>query len=102
MLAKRNLFLRFYERRNKFRYQLKQKLNTKNEMKRELPSCAIQKFNRYKLLRHKLKNTETIDFTPIDIVYEPTLKENEPILCFFSPDIFLAFNTAVGKTKNGK
>ena len=45
ILAKHNYFLRFYERRNKFRYQLRQKLKTKNEMRRELSSCTIQKFN---------------------------------------------------------
>ena len=35
VLAKFGYFLRFYERRNKFRYQLRQKLKTKNEMRAE-------------------------------------------------------------------
>ena len=50
ILSEDNYFLRFYERRNKFRYQLRQKLKTKNEMKKELSACAIQKFNGYQLL----------------------------------------------------
>ena len=45
ILSKENYFLRFYERRNKFRFQLKKNLSTKNEMRRELSACAIQKFN---------------------------------------------------------
>ena len=48
------MFLRFYERRNKFKYQLRQKLQSKNEMKAELSSCFIQKFNGYDLLRVEL------------------------------------------------
>ena len=38
-------FLRFYERRNKFRYQLRRKLKEKNQMKKELSACVMQKFN---------------------------------------------------------
>ena len=45
ILCEKNYFLRFYKRRNKFRFQLRQKLKTKSEMRRELSSCAIQKFN---------------------------------------------------------
>ena len=68
-------FLRFYERRNKFRYQLKRKLKEKNQMKRELSACIIQKFNRYELLRNHLNSTEIKNFIPIDIVYEPNLND---------------------------
>ena len=53
-------FLRFYERRNKFRYQLRQKLKTKNEVKAELSSCVLQKFNGYDLLRVELALDERI------------------------------------------
>ena len=40
-------FFKFYERRKKVRYQLQQKLKSKNEMKAELSACVIQKFNGY-------------------------------------------------------
>ena len=53
-------FLRFYERRKKFRYQLRQKLKMKNEMKAELSSCVLQKFNGYDLLRVELALDERI------------------------------------------
>ena len=76
-------FFRFYERRNKFRYQLRRKLKEKNQMKRELSACIIQKFNGYELLRNHLNFIERKDFVPIDVVYEPTLNENMIIECFF-------------------
>ena len=83
ILSEHNYFLRFYERRNKFRYQLRQKLKTKNEMRKELSACAIQKFNGYEL------NGERQDYIPIDIVCEPTLDTTKPIFCFFAPSISL-------------
>ena len=83
ILSKENYFLGFYERRNKFRFQLKKKLHNKNQMRRELSSCAIQKSNDYELLRNHLQNGERKDFVPIDVVYEPTLDEKKLIFCFF-------------------
>ena len=86
-------FLRFYERRNKFRYQLRQKLKTKNEMKAELSSCVLQKFNGYDLLRVELALDERKNILPVDIVYEPTQDKNKPIYCYFAPKIHLAFQS---------
>ena len=83
ILSENNYFLRFYERRNKFRYQLRQKLKTKNEMRKELSACAIQKFNGYELLRNHLNNGERQDFIPIDIVCEPTLDTTKTFFFFF-------------------
>ena len=60
-------FLRFYERRNKFRYQLEQKLKEKNQMKRELLPCVNQNFIGYELIRYSLNSKERKDFFPIDI-----------------------------------
>ena len=92
VLSEHGFFLRFYERRNKFRYQLRQKLKSKNEMKRELSACIIQKFNGYDLLRNHLQYSEKKDLIPIDIVYEPTLDTNKPIFCFFAPAIYLGYH----------
>ena len=97
-----SFFLRFYERRNKFRYQLKQNLKEKNKMKRELSSCAIQKFNGYELLRNNLNSFEKKDSIPIDIIYEPTLDENKKIECFFAPDISLAYVGYIEKIRNNE
>ena len=102
ILCEKNYFLQFYERRNKFRYQLRQKLKTKNEVRRELSSCAIQKFNGYELLRNHLQQRKAKDFKLIDIVYEPTLDVNKPISCFYAPNIFLGFHAGVEKMQKGK
>ena len=80
VLSEYGFFLRFYERRNKFRYQLRQKLKEKNEMKRKLSACIIQKFNGYELFRNHLNSTEQKDFIPIDVVYEPTLNGKKVIV----------------------
>ena len=76
-------FLRFYERQNKFRHQLKRKLKEKNQMKRELSACIIQKFNGYELLRNHLNSTERKNFILIYIVYEPTLNAKKNNCLFF-------------------
>ena len=78
-------FLRFYEHRNKFQYQLRQKLKSKNEMKAELSSCVIQKFSGYDLLRAELALEERKNLVSIDIVYEPTQDKTKPIYCYFAP-----------------
>ena len=57
-LCECSFFLRFYERRNKFKYQLRGKLKEKNRMKRELSTCFMQKFNGYELLRNHLNSKE--------------------------------------------
>ena len=101
VLAKFGYFLRFYERRNKFRYQLRQKLKIKNEMRAELSACVIQKFNGYDLLRTNLKYSEKKNLLPINIVYEPTLNTEKPIECFFANEIHLTFNTSYDKFVKG-
>ena len=101
VLAKFGYFLRFYKRRNKFRYQLRQKRKTKNEMKVELSACVIQKFNGYDLLRANLKYSEKKNLVPIDIVYEPTLNNEKPIECFLANEIHLVFRTSYDKLVKG-
>lgn len=80
-LSEFGYFLKFYKRRNKFRYQLRQKLKSKNEMRAELSTCVIQKFNGYDLLRIRLQHNEKKNLIPIDIVYELTLDIEKLIYC---------------------
>ena len=82
LLAEFGFFIKFYERKNKFRYQLQQKLKSKNEIKTEFSACMIQKFNGYDLLRNTLQRSQKRDFVPIDIVYEPSLDVNKPYAKF--------------------
>ena len=85
-----------------FRYQLNKKLKEKNQMKRELSACIIQKFNGYELLRNHLNATERKNFIPIDIVYQPTLNEKNPVVCFFAPEISLGYYKSCDKMRKGK
>ena len=96
------VFLRFYERRNKFRYQPEQNLEDKNKMKRELSSCVIQKFNGYELLRNNLSSSEKKKIIPLDIVYEPTLDNNKKTECFSAPNISLAYVGYIEKMRNNQ
>ena len=103
VLAEFRFFKKFYERRNKFRYQLRQKLKSKNEMKTELLACNYQKFIGYHLLRNNLQRKEKTELVPIDIGYEPTLDVSKPILCFFARQTYTAYQTfyekALGNNK---
>ena len=94
-------FSKFYERRNKYRYQLRQKLKEKNQMKKELSACVIQKFNGYELLRNHLNSRERKNFIPIDVVYEPTLNEKNQLSVFLLQK-YLAFHTNIEKIRDGK
>ena len=44
-LAKHNFFLKFFERRDAFRFQIKKKVKGKNQVTRNLCSCELEKFN---------------------------------------------------------
>ena len=77
-------------------------LRKKNQMKRELSACIIQKFNRYELLRNHLNSTERKNFILIDIVYKPTVNEKKLIVCFFAPEISLGYYTSYERMRKGK
>ena len=87
------LFLRFYEPRNKYRYLLRKRVDSKNKLHSEVSTCAISKFDGYEYLRNALQNQEKRNLQFLDIVYEPTKNVGEPIRCFFAPKIYLAFST---------
>ena len=73
----------------------KKQLRTKNEMRRKLSACAIQKFNGYELLRNHLQRGERRDFVPIDVVYEPTLDEKKKTIFCFLLRTFISPTTVV-------
>ena len=87
------LFLRFYERRNKYRYLLRKKIDSKNKLHSEVLTCAIPMFNGYEYLRNDLQNYEKKNLQPLDIVYEPSKNVGQPIQCYFAPKIYMAFST---------
>ena len=54
LLSKYDYFLKFYERRDKFRFLINKKIERKNKVTRDLSSSAIEKFNGYELIKHEL------------------------------------------------
>ena len=87
------LFLRFYERRNEYRYLLRKRVDSKNKMHSEVSNCAVSKFDGYEYLRSALQNQERKNLQPLDIVYEPTKNVGEPIHCYLTPKTYLAYST---------
>ena len=51
LLMEKNLFLRFYELRRKFRYLIKELPNGKNSVKRDLLACVEEPFNGFHIIR---------------------------------------------------
>ena len=84
VLAKYNFFLKFFERRDMFRFLTQKKVQLKNKVTRDLSSSVIEKFNGYELIRPQLACQERIEFIPINTVYEPVYNENIPVPCFFT------------------
>ena len=54
LLSKYDYFLKFYERRDKFRFLINKKIEGKNKVTRDLFSSVIEKFNGYEIIKHEL------------------------------------------------
>ena len=61
-------FLKFYERRDKYRYLVKKGVTGENKITQDLSSSVIEKFNGYELIKRELRNKDKEDFQPIHIV----------------------------------
>ena len=96
-IGKLQFFLKFFERRDKFTFLIKKKVKRKNKVTRDLPSSIIQKFNGYEITKHELARKEKIEFTPINIIYEPIYDENVPVPCYFTDKIHLACRSYIGR-----
>ena len=101
VLGKHGYFLRIFERRNQYRYLLRKKTQSKNQMLRELSTCAIRKYNGYNILKKDLEKKEAKPHYPIDIVYEPIHDLDKPVFCYFCPEIHLAYRSYIEKLRNG-
>ena len=63
----------------------------KNEVTRNLSACIVKKFDSYETLIKDLGRKESLDFIPVDILYEPSFELDVPDLCYFYPNIHLAY-----------
>ena len=62
----------------------------------------LETFSGYEMIRNNLARKEKVDFTPINIVYEPSFDENVPVTCNFTDRIHLAYKCHVGGFDKGK
>ena len=102
VLANHGFFLTFFERRNVYRFLIKKKVQGKHEVTRNLSSDVLEKFNGYETIRNELSRKEKLDFTPINIAYEPNFDEKEPVVCNFTNQIHTAYKSYVGRFVKGK
>ena len=72
VLAKHNYFLKFFKRRDTYRFLIKKKVQGKNEVKRNLSSSVSEKLNGYEMINNDYN--EKAEVIPIDVVYEPILR----------------------------
>ena len=82
VLAKHNFFLKFFERRDDFRFQIKKKVEGKNQVTRNLSSCVLEKFNGYNIIKHQLARKEKKGFSAIEVVYESIYDGKIPLPFF--------------------
>ena len=90
ILLEKGLFLRIYERKQKFRYLFNQTEEKTNTIK-TLCACIQTRFNAFNVAAPYLENQKKKDLYPIDIIYEPVRNSDEIIKCFFSKDIRFAY-----------
>ena len=91
ILMKKQLFLRIYKSRNKFRFLINKLTTGKNEVITNLLPCVIQKYNGYQVVKIEKKNKQKQLFEPIDIVYEPVQNATENTECYFTFHIHVTY-----------
>ena len=66
----------------------------KKTVLRDLSSYAVEKFNRFSIVRVELSKKLRQPFCPIDIIYKPVKKADDIINCFFSEKLNIAFRAS--------
>ena len=94
----KNLFLRVYQPRKKFRYLIKKVPKGRNIIQRGLSACVEERFNGFELARKLTENERKQLFKPIDIVYRPVSKINQVINCYSSKSMRNAYQTLADLT----
>ena len=67
VLSNHSFFLKFFERRDVFRFLIEKKVQGKNKVTRNLSSSVLEKFNGYEMIRRKLERKEKVDLISVDI-----------------------------------
>ena len=82
--------LRIFELKKKFRTVMK-KDSKKQEMKKNVSSCIIEKFRGFDIVSIEYGRRQQIKFLPIDIIYKPVKKWDDIINFYFSTDLATAY-----------
>ena len=90
VLNKSNMFLRFYELKDKSRYLFHEQ-KQKKEVIRKISACIKNKFNGFTMTLSNSREIEKTDFFPVDIIYKPVRSPGDVIECFFSTNIRFAY-----------
>ena len=91
------MFLRVFELKDKFRYIIKQNSEQKKHFS-EVSACVIERFNGFTIVRLEFDNEIRKEFTPIDIIYKPVIKQNAILNCFFTDKLHLAYKAVYNET----
>ena len=83
-----------------YRFLIQKKVQGKNKVTRNLFSFVVEKFG-YEMISLSLTRKEKIEFTPINIIYEPVYDEKFPVPCFFTSQIHLAYKSFIGRFDKG-
>ena len=83
LLMSKNLFLRVYELRKKFRCLITKVSQIKSIIQKDLSACVEEHFNGLQIVRRLTENERKQFFKPIDIVYRLVSKINQTINCDF-------------------
>ena len=78
----KNLFLRVYKKRNKFRYLISKPTTGKNSVIRDLSLCVVEIYNGYQKVKIEKRHCQKVLFEPIDIVYNPVEGPDQNIQCY--------------------
>ena len=97
ILSRHNMFLRVFELKDKFRYIIKQNSEQKKYFS-EVSACVVERFNGFTIVRLEFDNEIRKEFTPIDIIYKPVIKQNAILNCFFTSQLHLAYKAVYNQT----
>ena len=91
VLAKYGYFLRVFELKKKFRTISKKKDSEKQEMRKKISTCVMEKFKGFGIVRIEYGRKLSTKFKPIDIIYKPVKKWDDVIGCYISTDLATAY-----------
>ena len=101
ILTEKNLFLRVYEKCNKFHYLIRKSPTGKYSFLRDLSCCVIERYNRYQVVKIKKKGCQKYYFEPIDIAEDPVEGPDQIFERYYTKKVHFAYHHKWSKGKKG-